>query len=239
MVAKQDPSPNRSNFASPPAVELEQVARRFGRQWPLRAVSMRVDRGEGVALLGRNGSGKTTLLRILATTLRPTRGSGRVFGHELVQDADLVRERIGILSHAPGLYPDLTAAENLEFAQRMYGDAVEQRAIDAALDRVGMAAHARERVRVFSAGMTRRVALARMLLKPHDLLLLDEPYASFDTEGIAMLNDVLLEARSRGAAVLIATHDPDRAATVCGRMLEIDAGQLVEIESSRMLEPSR
>jgi len=221
-----------------PAVELVGVARRFGRQWPLRAASLRVEAGEGVALLGRNGSGKTTLLRILATTLRPTRGSGRVCGHDLVAEADLVRERIGVLAHAPGLYPDLTAEENLVFAQRMYGGEVDRRAVAAVLERVDMAPHARERVRIFSSGMTRRVALARMLLRPHDLLLLDEPYASFDAEGIAMLNDVLLEARARGAAVVIATHDPDRAAAVCGRMVELEAGEIVDAApAGRALEP--
>jgi heme exporter protein A len=208
------------------------VARRFGRQWPLRAASLRVEPGEGVALLGRNGSGKTTLLRILATTLAPTRGGGRVCGHDLVRDADLVREHVGVLAHAPGLYPDLTAAENLAFAQRMCGEEVDGGAIAAALDRVGMGAHARERVRFFSSGMTRRVALARMILRPHDLLLLDEPYASFDADGIAMLDDILLEARARGAAVVIATHDPARAAAVCDRMIELEAGTLVDVASA-------
>src|SRR5829696_2922150 len=101
----QSPSPS-------PAVELDQLARRFGRQWPLRAVSLRVEPGEGVALLGRNGSGKTTLLRILATTLRPTRGTGRLFGHDLRMAPERVRERVGVLAHAPGLYADLTAREN-------------------------------------------------------------------------------------------------------------------------------
>jgi heme exporter protein A len=239
MVATRTSTSTSSSSDAPPSIELDAVARRFGRQWPLRAISMRVERGEGVALLGRNGSGKTTLLRVIATTLRPTRGTGRIFGHDLVTDADLVRERIGVLSHVSGLYPDLTAVENLEFAQRMRGESVDRRAIDVVLDRVGMTPHASERVRIFSAGMTRRVALARMLLHRHELLLLDEPYASFDADGIVMLNEVLLEARERGATVVIATHDPERARVVCGRMLEIEAGQLVDVDSGRVQEAAR
>lgn len=234
-----------SQFASSahtgsPAVELERIARRFGRQWPLRGASLRVERGEGVALLGRNGSGKTTLLRILATTLRPTRGEGRVCGHHLVEEAGRVREHIGVLAHSPGLYPDLTARENLVFAQRMCGVHEDHRAIGDALERVGLAAHADERVRIYSSGMTRRVALARLLLRPHDLLLLDEPYASFDAEGIELLNAILLEARERGAAVVIATHDPDRAGAVADRMVRLEEGCVVEADPVvRALEVAR
>ncbi|HYD51560.1 MAG TPA: ATP-binding cassette domain-containing protein, partial [Gemmatimonadaceae bacterium] len=165
-----------------------------------------------------------------------TRGSGRIFGHDLVADADLVRERVGLLAHAPGLYPDLTAAENLAFAQRMCGESVDRACIDAALERVDMLPHADERVRFFSSGMTRRVALARFLLRRHDLLLLDEPYASFDAEGIALLNTLLLEARARGAAVIIATHDPVRARAACDRMVRIEEGQLVELADAQVLE---
>lgn len=212
-----------------PAIEVDGVARRFGRHWPLRDARLTVDRGDGVALLGRNGSGKTTLLRILATTIRPTRGGGRVCGHDLVKEADLVREHIGVLGHAPGLYPDLTASENLAFAQRMSGEDVDDAAIGAALTRVGLAGHLHQRVRIFSSGMTRRVALARLILRPYDVLLLDEPYASFDADGIALLNEILLEARARGVAVVIATHDPERASAACNRMVALHEGRLGDL----------
>lgn len=211
------------------AIDVEGVARRFGRHWPLRDARLTVLPGEGVALLGRNGSGKTTLLRILATTIRPTRGGGRVCGHDLVKDADLVREHVGVLAHAPGLYPDLTARENLAFAMRMAGEDVDEGAIREGLARVGLAAKADQRVRTFSSGMTRRVALARLIQRPHALLLLDEPYASFDAEGIALLNELLLEARARGAAVVIATHDPERASVACNRMVALEEGRLGEV----------
>lgn len=210
-------------------VELDGVARRFGGHWPLRGVSLSVGPGEGVALMGRNGSGKTTLLRILATAIRPTRGSGRVLGHDLVGESDAVRARSGVLGHTPALYLDLTPRENLEFAQRMHGAAPDTPAIDAALERVGLGGFANERVRHFSSGMMRRVSLARLLLREYPVLLLDEPYASFDAEGIALLDEIANAARQRGAAVIVATHDPARARGMADRVVMMNEGLLREV----------
>lgn len=168
------------------------------------------------------------MLRVLATAIRATRGRGQVCGFDLTTEADAVREHVGLLGHATALYPDLTARENLLFAQRMHGGSADPRAAEAALERVGLAYHRNERVRDFSAGMARRVALARLLLRSHELLLLDEPYASFDGEGVDLLNEVLLEARGRGSTVIVATHDPARAAGVLDRTAQLEDGRLIE-----------
>src|SRR5690554_6653740 len=162
------------------AVDLHAIARRFARRWVLRGASLQVKPGEIVAMLGRNGSGKTTLLRVIATSLRPTRGDGYVYGHHLVHDADEVRACVGMLGHHAGLYDDLTAGENLRFAMRMSGLKVSRQQIEHALEQVTLAEEIDRRVRGFSAGMRRRLALARLLLRPPQLLLLDEPYAAFD-----------------------------------------------------------
>jgi heme exporter protein A len=219
------------------SIALSGVARRFGRSWPLRSVSLQVEPGDGVALMGRNGSGKTTLLRVIATALRPTRGGGTVMGHDLIEDADDVRAAVGFLGYHPGLYPDLTAAENLGFALRMLGRSPDRAVIDASLDRVGMLARADDRVRDFSSGMSRRVALARLTLREYRVLLLDEPHASFDAEGLALIDEICIEARSRGAAVVIATHDPVRSRAVANRAVEIRNGILVE--TGWLAEPPR
>src|SRR5690606_13760869 len=121
------------------------LARRFGRRWALRGVSFRIELGEAAALVGRNGGGKTTLLRVVATLLRPTRGRVRVAGRDVVGEAAAVREHVGLMGHAPGLYDDLTAAENLRFAVRMMGRAVEEKGIAEALAAVGLAGEAGER----------------------------------------------------------------------------------------------
>ncbi|HEX7118753.1 MAG TPA: heme ABC exporter ATP-binding protein CcmA [Longimicrobiales bacterium] len=210
------------------AVAASGIARRFGHRWALRGVSLRVEPGEVAGLVGHNGSGKTTLLRVLATTLRPTRGGGEVFGFDLVRDAGRIRELVAVLGHAPGLYGDLTARENLEFALRMCGRTPDKREVDEALDTVGLAAEADELVRTFSAGMQRRLALGRVLLRRPRLILLDEPYAAFDADGIARVNEILTQHKAAGNAAIVATHDPDRAAPVVDRFWAIARGRILE-----------
>ncbi len=210
----------------PLAVDLQNVARRFARRWVLKGASLEVRPGEIVAMLGRNGSGKTTLLRVVGTTLRPTRGGGRVYGNDLVRDADEVRECVGVLGHHAGLYDDLTASENLQFAMRMSGLHVSKDTIQHALSEVSLGDEAKARVRGFSAGMRRRLALARLLLRPPRLMLLDEPYASFDQHGIDLVNDFVVKTAAGGGAAIIVTHDPARVAEISHRMVRIVDGRI-------------
>ncbi len=208
-----DDSVSRDTSAVPrsaPAVELAAIAHRLGHRWALRGVTLRVEPGEVVAVVGPNGSGKTTLLRVLATSLTPTRGSGQVFGNDLVRNADAVREAVGMLGHATGLYDDLTGEENLAFAMRMYGGLPSAMAIERALDTVGMRAHGKERVRTLSSGMRRRVALARLMLRRPRLLLLDEPYNTFDTGGVELVDTLIHDTVAGGGSALVVTHDLDR-----------------------------
>jgi heme exporter protein A len=200
------------------------VARRFGRRWVLRGVDLTVTAGQVVALTGRNGSGKTTLLRLVASVLRPTRGDIRVFGYDTVREGASVRPLVGMLAHNAGLYDDLTAAENLVFSVRMAGRSAQAAPISEMLERVGLASFEFERVRGFSAGMRRRLGLARLLLRPPRLLLLDEPYASFDQDGIELVNEFAAQTRAAGGAVLLSTHDLARATGVADRQVHIADG---------------
>jgi len=218
----------RIERATPLAVETAGLARRFGRRWVLRGVDLQVEAGEVLALTGRNGSGKTTLLRLIATLLRPSRGQVRVYGHDTVHEGAAVRPLIGLLAHNAGLYDDLTATENLKFAQLMAGLPARPADLSQVLDRVGLSSVEFERVRGFSAGMRRRLGLARLLLRPPRLLLLDEPYASFDEDGIQVVNEFAIGLGEAGAAVLLSTHDLTRAQGVIHRRLHIEDGLLVE-----------
>jgi heme exporter protein A len=215
------------------AVELAGVAHRLGHRWALRGITLRLEAGHIVALVGPNGSGKTTLLRVLATLLVPTRGSGAVFGRDLRTEPDAVREVTAMLGHATGLYDDLTAAENLRFAARMLGSAQALRAVDGALEAVEMAHHAGELVRNLSAGMRRRVALARVMLRRPRLLLLDEPYNSFDEAGVGLVDTLIRETARAGGSALVATHDLARpGGTRFDRIVTLSDGRVIEPAAS-------
>lgn len=214
--------------SEPAAIELAGVTRRFGRRWVLRGVDLVVRPGEAVALMGRNGSGKTTLLRVVSTLIRPTHGSGRLFGHDLVKDAAGIREFIGLLGHHAGLYEDLSAEENLRFSLRMAGLSWHPAETERALDQVSLLQERHERVRGFSAGMRRRLALARLLLRPPRLLLLDEPYAAFDQFGIELINRFARQITDAGGAAVIATHDYNRARHTVDRAIRVEHGRIAE-----------
>lgn len=206
-------------------IRVDGVAKRFGRRWALRGASFRADPGTALALMGHNGSGKTTLLRIIATSLRPTRGTGSIFGHDLLKEADAVREHVGALYHAPGVYSDLTARENLDFALRMWGGRSEV-GVDEALERVGLSSAAHERARGLSSGMTRRLSLARLIMRPPRLLVLDEPYASFDADGIQLVHEMVRSTVAAGGIALIATHDAERSAEVVDNVITLREGRI-------------
>lgn len=208
---------------------LAGVARRFGRRWVLRGVDLVVQPGQVVVLTGRNGSGKTTLLRLVASLIRPSRGAIRVFGHDTVREGANVRPLVGILAHNAGIYDDLTAGENLIFSLRMAGQSARGAPISETLERVGLASFEFERVRGFSAGMRRRLGLARLLLRPPRLLLLDEPYASFDQDGIDLVNEFAVHTRSQGGTVLLSTHDLARAAGIPDWRAHIADGLISEV----------
>jgi len=187
-------------------------------------VSFEVARGAGLMITGANGSGKSTLLRCLATALRPHYGSAALDGHDLWKNRATVRSRVAFLSHASRLYEDLSAPDNLKTWARLGGYRPD---IEAALRRVGLPDDRRDSVRTFSAGMRRRLALARVLIKEPDLVLLDEPFSALDPEGRALILDVGRSLMSAGAALIVATHMPRDALPICPQGLHLDGGQVV------------
>ncbi len=205
----------------------------------LRRASLTLEPGEVVALLGGNGAGKTTLLRIAATLLRPLRGRGAVFGHDLVGEASRIRELVGLLGHTPALYEDLTAEENLRFALRMRGRVADGEQLARLLVEVGLEGKGDRPVRGFSSGMRRRLALARVLIEPPRLLLLDEPYASLDRDGMLRVNRLIRATAASGGAVLLATHELEPARPVLSRSLLLQAGQVRELSGDEVARHSR
>lgn len=206
------------------AIDVDGLGKRFGSRWVLRGVSLAVPRGQVVGLLGANGSGKSTVLRIIGTLLKPNAGSASVNGRDVVREAGAVRGQVGYLAHAAGLYDDLTARENLRFAADMLG--LGPAPVEAALERVGLARAAGDRVRGFSAGMQRRLALARLILRQPRVLLLDEPYANLDTDGIALMNSVIAGVVQGGGAALVALHELAPARTILTGTLTLADGRI-------------
>lgn len=192
----------------------------------LAGVDLDVRAGDSVALLGPNGAGKTTLLRMLATLLRPTSGILKLFGDVIESGNTIVRKRIGLLSHQTFLYPDLTVAQNLDFYGRLYG--VEDRAqrIPELIERTGLTGFANRPVRTLSRGLEQRCGIARALLHRPELLLLDEPFTGLDRGAGAILSALVRQFRERGGAVVMVTHDLDRALELCGRLVLLQSGKL-------------
>jgi heme exporter protein A len=210
---------------APPVVETRALTKTFGITPVLREVELRIDEGRGALLIGGNGSGKSTLLRILAGLSQPTSGDAMVFG-ENSRDLGLARRRIGMLTHQSWLYPNLTARENLDFYAELYGLADRDGLASKWIQSVGLKAAAEERVREFSRGMEQRLSIARAMITEPDLLLLDEPFAALDPDGVAIVGELIRAAIARGASALITAHSSldleieiDRYQIVNGRVL--------------------
>jgi len=190
----------------------------FGRDLVLEGVDLVVDTGEHMAVLGDNGAGKTTLLRVLATALRPTAGRLQIAGLDAFREKRRLRHHVGYLAHAPGLYPALSAVENLEFFCDL--QEVSRTRVEEALDIVAMTSVAHRRADQLSRGMQQRVAIARAILHEPRLLVLDEPDASLGEDAAELLTRVM-----QGKTVIMATHDRALANRLCQRTLELRHGR--------------
>ena len=192
----------------------------FGHDLALDNVDLVIDAGEHMAVLGDNGAGKTTLLRILATALRPTSGTLEIAGLNSHRERRRLRHYLGYVGHALGLYPALTAVENLEFFCDLQG-APTSRAPEV-LEAVGLSGAAHRRADQLSRGMQQRLAIARAILHEPRLLILDEPDASLGADAADLLTTLM-----RGKTVVLATHDHALANRLCPRTLVLRHGRSV------------
>jgi heme exporter protein A len=208
------------------AVEASGLCRRYGRRWALAEVSFEVAPGRALMIAGRNGSGKSTLLRLLATAIRPDRGSARVAGHDVREERDAVRRSTALLSHHSYHYESFTALENLQVAARFLGTRPGREALLPLLEEVALADRADDAVQTFSAGMRKRLALARTLLQEASVVLLDEPYGELDPPGFRLVDRLFGVLKKRGASILMATHLLDRGAALCDDGLVLEKGRL-------------
>jgi heme ABC exporter ATP-binding subunit CcmA len=196
------------------------LTHRFGRELALEGVDLVLDTGEHMAVLGDNGAGKTTLLRILATALHPTTGTLQIAGLNAAREKRRLRHYIGYVAHAPGLYPALSAGENLRFFCDLQGVPADR--VEEVLDIVGLRHVADRRASELSRGMQQRLALGRSILHDPKLLILDEPDASLGGDAADLLGELM-----RGRSAVMATHDQALANRLCPRTLVLRHGRSV------------
>jgi len=212
--------------ASPLCASLEGVSRLFGSFAALRQVTVDLEPGRCYVLIGENGAGKSTLLRILAGLLRPSFGTVKVFGGLEPQEA---RARIGYMSHAPMIYDELTAVENLRYFASLYPGRPNLSPEDA-LRQVGLDPELSRPLGQYSQGMRQRTSLARVLLPVPELLLLDEPFSNMDVESVSQMVEMLATFRQSNRTIVLTTHQREHAAPIADWVLALKAGRVASFE---------
>jgi ABC-type multidrug transport system ATPase subunit len=211
------------------AVEIDGLARHYGERPALNGVTVALEAGCTLAVLGRNGAGKSTLLSVLATLLRPHAGRVAVLGRTLPDEGWAVRGRIGLMGHDPLLYRDLTARENLDLHARLHG--VPRARVSELLDQVDMTGRAEEPVRNLSRGMVQRVAACRAVLHDPEVLLLDEPQAHLDPGAVGLLASLVGPGARRTDGTqrtrVVTSHDPWEAVGQADSVLGLRDGRAV------------
>lgn len=213
-------------MTQPPAIVAAKVSKVFGARKALDKVSFSLPQGAFLSVFGPNGAGKTTLLRILATLSKPTSGDVRVGGVALKEQPDAARQEVGLISHAPMLYPDLTAEENLMLYAQLYGVENPRQRVLELLDAVGLKHRRLDVVRTFSRGMTQRVSIARALINNPSVVLLDEPYAGLDPHAVEIFDELLATVRE-GRTFVMVSHDLDKGFAMASHLLVLARGKVV------------
>lgn len=208
------------------AIETKKLTKVFGDRKALDKVSIEVPEGAFLSIFGPNGAGKTTLVRTLATLSRATSGTALVAGFDAKEEPDKVREHIGLISHNPMLYPDLTAMENLMFTAQLYGVVNAEERVRELLRAAELDHRRFDVVRTFSRGMTQRLSIARALMNDPDVVFLDEPYAGLDPHAVEIF-DGLIEQLRDGRTFIMVSHDLQKGFDVCTHALVLARGRVV------------
>ena len=208
------------------AIETKKLTKVFGDRKALDKVSIELPEGAFLSIFGPNGAGKTTLVRTLATLSRATSGTALVAGFDAKEEPDKVREHIGLISHNPMLYPDLTAMENLMFTAQLYGVVNAEERVRELLRAVELDHRRFDVVRTFSRGMTQRLSIARALMNDPDVVFLDEPYAGLDPHAVEIF-DGLIEQLRDGRTFIMVSHDLQKGFDVCTHALVLARGRVV------------
>ncbi|MDI6689341.1 MAG: heme ABC exporter ATP-binding protein CcmA [Actinomycetota bacterium] len=219
-----------------PLIRAEGLSKIFGRRKVLQDINFELEKGEFLTIIGPNGAGKTTLIKILATLVLPSSGSVKIDGFDLRRDSIAIRERMGLISHNPLLYGDLTAYENLLFYGRMFDIRGLEARISQLLEKVELGHRKFDVVRTFSRGMQQRLSIARVLLHNPSILLLDEPHSGLDPHATDILDDLLEDLKREDRTFIMATHNLEKGLEHATSILILSEGRMVFQGEKRALD---
>jgi sodium transport system ATP-binding protein len=214
---------------SPAAVKVDRLEKTLGKNKVLRGISMEAASGEIFGLLGPNGAGKTTTLRIVCTLLAPDAGSVGVLGFDTISAPEEVRRRVGVVTADIGVYPRLSARENITYFAELSGvaDGELKGRVDAVLDRLDMTSFANQRAESLSSGQKQKVAIARAIVHDPAVLMFDEPTSNLDVLASREIRNFMVESRGRGKCVIFSTHVLHDAERLCDRVTILHEGSVV------------
>ncbi len=212
-----------------PAVRIDRLEKSLGSNHVLRGVSLEARPGEISGLLGPNGAGKTTTLRVICTLLAPDAGSVEVLGFDTRKAPEEVRRRVGVVTAEFGVYPRLSARENIAYFAELSGvlDGELDRKVDAVIERLDMGSFARQRAESLSSGQKQKVAIARAIVHDPPVLMFDEPTSNLDVLASREVREFMVESRDRGKCVIFSTHVLHDAERLCDRVTIIHQGRVV------------
>jgi heme exporter protein A len=217
-------------------VEVKDLTRSFGHVMALRGVNLTLRHGEFTTVFGPNGAGKTTLIRILSAVLRPTSGTVKIAGKDLLKEGEEIRKKIGLLSHNSFLYPNLTAQENLKFYGSLYGLAGLEERMESVLEEVKLLDRRNDLVRTYSRGMLQRLAIARSMLHEPEIIFLDEPYTGLDQHAAITLRKILERLHDGDRSIVMTTHNLQRGLELCDTVAIQVNGRMVYKASAEEID---
>ncbi len=219
-------------------VEAQGLVKKFGFKTALRKVDLFLKSGDCLALFGPNGAGKTTLIQILCSLMLPTSGKVVIAGFDTRYHRVNLHRLIGVISHDPFLYGNLTAVENLSFYGRMYNVPKLDARIHDLIGRVGLHGHENDTVQTYSRGMKQRLSVARAILHDPAVLFLDEPYTGLDQQGADDLHGLLTQFRNQQKTIVLTSHNLARGLELCSHAAVLTAGKLIYHEDIAKINKS-
>jgi len=216
------------------AIEVQNLTRDYDGLRAVGGISFEVEPGEIFGFLGPNGAGKTTTIRMLTGQLRPTSGTARVAGCDVVTERQALKPQIGVVFEYQNIYERLSARDNLRFAARLYGVGKER--VEEVLAQVGLTARARDKTKKYSNGMKQRLLIARALLHEPKVLFLDEPTRGLDPNVARDIRAIVADLATQGVTVFLTTHYMEEADQLSDRVAIIDQGHIVALDTPDRLK---